>query len=140
MPVAQHIRDVFAYFHNLNLLTLMHGLRRHEAAHGEWFVDGLLCPVAHGLATGDQVARLAQSQASHIAIECEFAATQLGAKPKAVERFVAAWDDGAVSAHWLVHQLMELWEERLADADALQAVLGGEAAESGGKPVHVLEG
>ena len=47
----------------------------------------------------------------------------LGTDPAAVFRFVCSWDAGAISRYWLWHQLNELWQERLADAEAVQELL-----------------
>src|SRR5262245_43509317 len=55
MRIATIIRQVFAHFQNLNLLALIHDMRYQQVARENWTSDRLLCPVAHGLANGQQV-------------------------------------------------------------------------------------
>lgn len=127
MPVARSIRDVFGHFHNLNLLALVQDLRRGEAARRGWSSPGaLLCPVAHGLPAGRQVRELnALGQTAELDVGCDYAARYLGAAREAVLRFVRLWDEEVIRSDWLLRQLEELWAERLADAEAVQALLPG---------------
>jgi hypothetical protein len=124
---------VFGHFQNLNLLALLHDLRDGRTARQAWLSGSLLCPVAHGLPAGPRVRELsALGQAADLSEGCRFAARLLGAEPGAVLRFVRFWDEGAVSRVWLLRQLEEVWEERLADAQALQGLLqGGPSAPDG---------
>lgn len=124
MTVSAIIRDVFGHFQNLNLLALLHDLRQDRAARQAWESDRLLCPVAHGLADGQQVQRLSVlGQIAELGHGCDLAARQLGADPVAVFRFVRSWDAAEISRYWLWQQLNELWQERLADAEAVQELL-----------------
>jgi hypothetical protein len=127
MAVEALVREVFGYFQNLNLLGLMQDLRQGQAARGAWSSGNRLCPVAHGLATGRHVREAeALVQASFDPSHgCNYAARALGADPWAVFRFVRFWDEGPIYSGWLLRQLEELWDERLADANAVQEVLHG---------------
>jgi hypothetical protein len=124
MPVSAIIRDVFGHFQNLNLLALLHDLEQDRTARQAWTNAQLLCPVAHGLADGQQVQRLSVlGQIAELGQGCDLAARQLGADPAAVFRFVCSWDAEVISRAWLWQQLNELWQERRADAEAVQEVL-----------------
>ncbi len=124
MSVSAIIRDVFGHFQNLNLLALLHDLEQDRTARQAWASDRLLCPVAHGLADGQQVQRLSVlGQIAELGQGCDLAARQLGADPAAVFRFVCSWDGEAISRYWLWQQLNELWQERRADAEAVQELL-----------------
>lgn len=124
MPIASSIREVFGHFQNLNLLALLHDLRDRRTARQAWSSGTLLCPVAHGLPAGQQVQRLTVlGQIAQLGQGCDFAARLIGADPAAVLRFVRSWDDEAFSREWLLWQLHELWQERLADAEAVQELL-----------------
>lgn len=127
MPVSAETASVFGYFQNLNLLVLIHDLRKGRTAREEWSSGPLLCPIAHGLQHGVQVQLLqALGHATKLSWGCGFAAQHLGADPGAILRFVRSWDDGKLSGAWLLHQLEELWRERLVDAEAMQALLHGQ--------------
>src|SRR5262245_31078444 len=124
IPISPIIRDVFVHFQNLNLLALLFDLHQDRTARQAWSSGSLLCPVAHGLPAGQQVQQLAVlGQIADLGRGCDFAARQLGADPAAVLRFVRSWDADAFSRDWLFQQLFELWQERLADAEAVQELL-----------------
>jgi hypothetical protein len=124
MPAAPKIDAVFGHFQNLNLLALREDLRAGRAARQAWHMGSQLCPVAHGLPRGSDVQRLrVLGQEADLRVGCEFAAHQLGAAPEAVLRFVRWWDEETASGSTLLRQLDEMWHERQADADAVQAVL-----------------
>lgn len=124
MAVASSIRGVFGHFHNLNLLALVQDLRTHQTVRRSWFSTGTLCPVAHGLPSGQQVRELsALGQSAELEEGCNYAAHYLGAAREAVLRFVRLWDEEVFGNDWLLRQLEELWFERLADAQAVQEVL-----------------
>ncbi len=126
MPVSARIHSVFGHFQNLNLLALLQDLREGRTARQAWLAGSLLCPVAHGLPHGAQVQRLRElGQAADLSEGCDFAARHLGADPEAVLRFVRSWDDEVLSGDALLRQLEELWQERLADAEAAQALMQG---------------
>jgi hypothetical protein len=133
MPVSARVYSVFGHFQNLNLLALLQDLRAGRTARQAWLSGSLLCPVAHGLPHGAQVQRLrALGQAADLGAGCDFAARHLGAEPDAVLRFVRSWDDEILSSDALLCQLEELWQERLADARAVQELLqGGPSAPEG---------
>jgi hypothetical protein len=126
MPIPSAIREVFGHFQNLNLLALLHDLRKHETARQAWSSGAWLCPVAHGLPAGRQVRELsALGQAADLEDSCDYAARHLGANPRAVLRFVRSWDEEVVGGERLLGQLQGLWQERLADALAVQEMLQG---------------
>jgi len=126
MPVSSRVHAVFGHFQNLNLLALLQDLCAGRTAREAWLSGSLLCPVAHGLPRGTQVRALgALGQTADLSQGCDFAARHLGANPGAVLHFVRSWDDGTLSSAWLLRQLEEVWEERLADAMAAQEVLQG---------------
>ncbi len=124
MPVSLNIRDVFSYFHDLNLLVLVQDLRDNRAARTAWFSGSLLCPVAHGLPAGQQVSELsALGQSASMGVGCDYAGRHLGDHPEVIARFVRAWDEGQIRDAWLLQQLEELWLERQADAEIMQELL-----------------
>jgi len=127
MPISTGILNVFGHFQNLNLLALMHDLRDNMTAREDWATSAkLLCPVAHGLSSGQQVREVnLLGDIANLERACAYAAASLGADAGAVIRFVRAWDERAISTELLLMQLEEIWEERLADAEAVQAVLEG---------------
>jgi hypothetical protein len=133
MPVSSKVYAVFGHFQNLNLLALLQDLREGRTARQAWLSGSLLCPVAHGLPQGAQVQELrALGQAADLSQGCDLAARHLGADPGAVLRFVRSWDEEALSSDSLLRQLEEVWGERLADAEAAQALLqGGRAPRRG---------
>ena len=91
---------------------------------GAWWAGSLLCPVAHGMPVGRLVSELRfLGQAAELERACDYAARQLGADPECVRRFVELWDANAYLEGWLVRQLEDLWQERLADAIAVQEML-----------------
>ena len=120
------VRNVFDYFQNLNLLVLLEDLRQGRVARETWLSGSLLCPVAHGLGTEQQVAELySVDQETGMLPACGFAAQQLGAKPEEIMSFVQRWDEGRISEQSLLRQLQSLWEERLEDAELMQELLTG---------------
>jgi hypothetical protein len=120
------VREVFAHFQNLNLRVLIEDLRRGQVTRGNWSFADDLCPVAHGLASGQAVSVLRYvSQAVDLPRACRLAAEDVGVPPRFIERFVLSWDGGAMSQEWLLDQLEAIWLERQADADAVQLVIEG---------------
>jgi hypothetical protein len=127
MAVSTHVRAIFSYFENLNLLILIEDLRASRIVRHGWSTGKLLCPIAHGLPNGDQVHELNRlGQTADVSLSCNYAAHFLGANPSAVLRFVCSWDDATLSREWLQRQLEELWIERLENALAVQEVLESE--------------
>jgi hypothetical protein len=125
MRISTGIHAVFGHFQNLNLLALMHDLRTSQTARQDWVSTGkLLCPVAHGLANGEQVKEVnLLGEFANLGKACTYAANCLGADLGPVLRFVRSWDDHSISTDVLLRHLEEIWEERLADAEAVQGVL-----------------
>jgi hypothetical protein len=124
MSISAIISDVFGHFQNLNLLALLHDLEQDCTARRTWARDRLLCPVAHGLPGGEQVQRLSVlGQIAGMGQGCDLAARLIGTDPAAVFHFVCSWDAEAFSRSWLWQQLNELWQERRADAEAVQELL-----------------
>lgn len=128
MAVSTHVRAIFSYFENLNLLILMEDLRASRIARQGWSTGSSLCPIVHGLPNGNQVHELNRlGQTADVSHGCAYAAHFLGANPAAVLRFVCSWDDATLSRDWLLQQLEELWLERLENAEAVQEVMDGES-------------
>jgi hypothetical protein len=125
MRFSTAIRQVFGHFHNLNLLALIHDLRNHQTARENWTTnDALLCPVAHGLANGQQVKEVnLLGEFANLQRACTMSANWLGADPGDVLRFVRSWDDYTITTEVLLDHLQQIWDERLADAEAFQEVL-----------------
>jgi hypothetical protein len=124
MPIDPLIHQVFGHFQNLNLLALLEDLRGGNTVRNAWASGELLCPVAHGLAHEQEVKDLrVLGQAADPGQDCEYAARHLGADAAAVSRFVRFWDGHPGAPGWLLRQLEEVWEERLADAWAVQDIL-----------------
>jgi hypothetical protein len=126
MSADPTIRGVFGHFQNLNLLVLIQDLWSGRAAQGTWSSGTRLCPVAHGMPVGLVVRDLQYlGQAAEPERACAYAARHLGADPASVYRFVELWDANAFAPDWLLRQLEDLWQERRADAEAVQHVLQG---------------
>ncbi len=126
MAISSSIRDVFGYFQNLNLLALLEDLHAGRTTRNAWLSGSLLCPVAHGLPAGRLVENLSSlGPTASLGHECDYAGRQLGADTRSIMAFVQAWDEGLLSDDCLARQLEDLWAERLEDAEALQALLGG---------------
>ena len=120
------IQSVFGHFQNLNLLVLLDDLRRERVTHDAWAAGKLLCPIAHGMPFGQLVSDLRYlGQTAKLERACDYAARQLGADPANVHRFVELWDSHTFSTDWLLEQLERMWQERQADADAVQEVISG---------------
>jgi hypothetical protein len=133
------IHKVFGHFQNLNLLVLLDDLRRERAAQGAWATGNDLCPIAHGMPHGQVVSDLCYlGQTAKLERACHYAARHLGADPDSIYEFVELWDSPFLSPCWLLEQLECLWNERLADADAVQQVISGipTADESKGLAVY----
>lgn len=123
------VLNVFGHFQNLNLLILIQDLRAGRAMQGAWAFGGELCPVAHGMPMGQLVSTLRyMGQVFEPARASRYAARYLGANPIDVQRFVDWWDAHIFSADWLLGELETLWNERQADADAVQELIDGSTA------------
>jgi hypothetical protein len=127
MRITTGIWQVFGHFHNLNLLALIHDLRNQQTARANWTTnDKILCPVAHGLANGQQVKEVnLLGEFANLQRACTMSANWLGADPGDVLRFVRSWDDYTITTEVLLDHLEQIWHERLADAEAAQAVMNG---------------
>jgi hypothetical protein len=124
VKVHPTIHSVFGHFQNLNLLVLLDDLRRERVTHDAWSTGKHLCPVAHGMPFGQMVSDLCYlGQTAKLARACDYAARQLGADPASVRRFVELWDAHLISPDWLLWQLESMWNERQADADAVQEII-----------------
>jgi hypothetical protein len=118
------VRQIFTHFQNLNMRLLIEDLRRGLVTRGNWSFAEDLCPVAHGMPTGQAVGLLRYlSQAVDLPRACRLAAQETGMPARSIEHFVLSWDSGAMSAEWLLVQLQTIWSERLTDADAVQGLL-----------------
>jgi hypothetical protein len=118
------VRRVFTHFQNLNLRVLIDNLQRGQVTAGNWSFADTLCPVAHGMPSGQAVGLLRYiCQAVDLRRACLQAAQETGVPARHLERFVLSWDSGAMSPDWLLAELQSIWAERQADADAVQCVL-----------------
>jgi hypothetical protein len=124
------VRSVFTHFQNLNLRVLIEDLRRGQVARGNWSFADDLCPMAHGMPSGQTVSMLRYvSQAVDLPRACRLAAEEMGVPPRFLERFVLSWDGGGMSEDWLLDQLEDIWHERQTDADVVQQVIASPSAE-----------
>src|SRR5260370_33955823 len=128
------IQGVFGHFQNLNLLVLLDDLRCERVTHHTWSTGKNLCPVAHGMPSGQLVSDLRYlGQTAKLERACDYAARHLAgrrADPATVHRFVELWDSHTFSTTWLLWQLKLIWRERQADADAVQEVLNSSSPKS----------
>ena len=112
-------RGIFERFQNLNLIVLREDLRRGLVARKVWIQDSLvvgntkLCPLAHGWSG---CFREVGSCEARIRTDKLFGFNSLA--------FTTPWDDRKLSDAELVAVIDSIFAERLADADAVQAVLG----------------
>ena len=117
--ISDLARRLFGHFRDLNLLTLRSNLDVCRVARRDWFADGHLCPLGHGMpgwvAVRDAVA---STQSRNEPLPAGLHRTHVD-----VGLFVDLWDKGLITRDWLVEQVEQLWMERLADADTLQAVV-----------------
>ncbi len=124
MSISAAIRSVFGRFQNLNLLALINDLRANRVAREDWVAGSLLCPIAHGLASREQVRELnLVGEFANLQSACMEAARYIGASPFDIACFVKCWDACVLTTEALLCHLEDIWAERLADAEAVQAVL-----------------
>jgi hypothetical protein len=122
-------RQLFVHFHNLNLRFLIDDLRAGRVVAGNWTFDHDLCPVAHGVADGGTVSLLQHmTQVVGLKRACERAAEHVGASPRTIYHLVTTWDAGDLGPELLLRELEAIWKERLADAEAMQAMLSPAAS------------
>src|SRR5262245_39277811 len=123
MSTRTIVDHVFGHFHNLNLLALIQDLRRGRTARGNWSLDRGLCPVAHGVSSGEAVQLLEYaSQAFAVNRACHIAARDLRVPPAMIQQFINLWDSNWLGSHWLLESLEEILAARQADADAVQEI------------------
>ena len=124
------VREIFGRFQNLNLLSLIHGLRDGDVDHGSWSD----CPVGYGLSYFAK--RVLFQEHRNFCIP----AREIGCGGKYVSQFVDSWDKWDKRDKWewkwdksrsikLLTELEDIWQERLEDALAVQEFIG-EANES----------
>lgn len=121
------IKLIFSRFWNLNLLCLMEDLEWDNVACGDWFEDEeghgkSLCPLAHGWD------KWSYMENAHVDTEYE----HVGLLPNEFDLggdFIN-WFDGVdtiesleLRKQRLLDVLVDIYQERLADADAVQGVL-----------------
>ena len=112
MKFEQIIRETFEPFNNLNLIRLIDNLRDDEWCRHRWYgtatdhgrlIVESMCPRAHGFFSYWR----ASSESSAF---IPYAA------------FTAAWDHGHITSPELQEVLLQILQERLDDADAVQEV------------------
>ena len=124
MRIQDVVRHLFERFQNLNLLFLIQDLSKGQVTWGNWLSDQMLCPLAHGLSGGAAVESLQHSsQVFNLDFACHQAAEDLQADYSPVKTFIDMWDEGSLHQDWLLQRLLEIWHERLADAEAVQQVI-----------------
>ena len=110
------IQRIFSRFRNLNLRVLIDDLRHGNVERGRWVRrivgSSTLCPLAHGWQMGCNLITPEDS-----------VCRATGASNADVLHFVAMWDESRISGATMLAVLESIWEERQADADAVQAVL-----------------
>ena len=120
---SSRIRNIFSTFQNLNLLVLINNLEEHRVISLGWyspFREGM-CPLNHGLKG------FLHRREGTCARAC-----QLGIHLIDAADFISWWDDTVMSigsqsslnsrGDELLSILKEIYEERLNDADAVQAI------------------
>lgn len=120
------LKNLFGRFENLNLRVLMDDVRTGNVAFEAWVYDVYpkihfpkLCPVAHGWQQ-----RCDTSETEDNLFAAAGVPRWLGS------RFIEWWDNESKdeTKPFLLVALRELWDERLADAEAVQCLIHGEAA------------
>lgn len=116
--IEELCRRIFGRFQNLNLLTLLVDLEKGRVSAIAW-VDGnrFLCPLAHGWSTNQPGAENARLYAN------------VGCQDDEGMRFVRWWWSGwnpYKRGQELLGVIRSLWEERLADALAVQEITAPE--------------
>jgi hypothetical protein len=121
MTFRETVRNVFTHFQNLNLIVLMDDLRAKRVARLAWitYASGQLCPIAHGMPSFTALRKVIESDGYNQAGEF------LGCDEKWPREFVEKWDIVVYRDEELLAELQEIYQERLADADAVQQVIEG---------------
>jgi hypothetical protein len=114
MSTRDLTRTIFGTFRDLNLITLIQDLRQGRVARSAWIEEGRLCPLAHGFRGGLNTVGLCDDGKIDL---------MLGLEHELTESFMTEWDGGRLQDADLLAELLTLWRERLADNDAVQAVL-----------------
>lgn len=122
---------LFSHFQNLNLLFLIRDLERGLVARQAWVYKDkavfsgqdqpTLCPIAHGCWEN-------ATEIAHLGIGTPGFLERMFGNPlvETAERFIVWWDNWKpYSAQDLLAALRAIYAERLADADAVQAVIFG---------------
>ena len=125
------LKSIFSTFRDLNLAFLAEDLRRKRVAVSAWLNEsGWLCPLAHGWDSCRYSVRMGKSfdpmgpwrkavpDPMRKSGWDDFAPSKLGAFP--------SWWDDTEDAQLLLSVVEEIQAERLADADAVQAVIVGD--------------
>lgn len=117
---AAKIKRLFARFENLNLFVLIADLRGKSCAYASWIDGRHSCPIAHGFRNG--TVNYADDD-EQIYLHAGIPKTEWAA----ATQFIGWWDDGAFDNvdSFLFEVLEEIAAERMADADAVQAVIAG---------------
>ena len=152
-------KTMFSRFQNLNLLFLREDLLLRRVASGDWmafvsindlFVESriqypLLCPIAHGWAVHCPQATSISSGCARVDLAREFSSDGdddiallesdleyllAGVSPSEGNLFINAWDANGDSYEVLLGIIDEIFQERLADADAVQDVICQEAVNA----------
>jgi hypothetical protein len=125
MTDLSKFRDLFARFQNVNLLALMRDLEEGRVIRNSWVRDGRMCPISHGVCVvGEDDCLLVSSRG-------------LGKRWLDIHGFTSEWDwdvrptkDVGVlfdpdpnRVEALQALLQSIWDERLADADAVQQAI-----------------
>lgn len=128
----QDIKMIFSRFENLNLLTLIEDIKISNVAWRGWMKGGALCPLAHGWCRNPGI--------RFTLVDAMSCAGLGGTDVELGGKFYSWYDDwGAanpsyhdlkVRTGFLLDVLAGIWQERLADANAVQQITG--------EPSHAL--
>lgn len=124
------IRDIFSRFQNLNLVFLIEDLKRGLVARSFWVAPRedhraptSTCPIAHGWSQARHDCRTMVVRLPYEDIGPGLEAVSLGTE------FIIWWDepdDHVARRSLLIHILKGILQERMDDADAVQAITAQE--------------
>ncbi len=131
--IAEDFRGIFERFQNLNLLVLIEDIKNGNVARGTWSQyiypdDATMCPLMHGFQNSCNNRFSPRLKEDNTSLEDWMAAKDALGMPYATEimEFTAWWDSGGSKTNRLLKLLHSILQERMIDADAVQACIGQE--------------